>query len=85
MLDLAEQETHEANPTLHDPLAIVAIFRPDLVDFQPGAVDVPLSGGGQALFRASAGSKTQVGTKVNAAAFLDLFTERMSRGSGGLR
>jgi inosine-uridine nucleoside N-ribohydrolase len=85
LLDLAEEETHEAHPTLHDPLAIAAIVRPDLVDFQPGTVDVPLSGGGQSVFRPAAGSKTQVGAKVNAAAFLDLFTERLSRGSGGLR
>jgi purine nucleosidase len=85
LLDLAEEETHEAHPTLHDPLAIAAIFRPDLVDFQPGSVDIPLSGGGQAVFRPEAASKTKVGSKVNAAAFLDLFTERMSRGSGGLR
>jgi purine nucleosidase len=85
LLDLAEEQTHEANPTLHDPLAIAAIFRPDLLDFQPGTVDVPLSGGGQAVFKPQATSKTKVGSKVNAAAFLDLFTERMSRGSGGLR
>lgn len=85
LLDLAEEETHEAHPTLHDPLAIAAIIRPDLVDFQPGTVDVPLSGGGQSVFRPAAGSKTRVGAKVNAAAFLDLFTERLSRGSGGLR
>jgi len=85
LLDLAEEETHEAHPTLHDPLAIAAIFRPDLVDFQPGTVNIPLSGGGQAIFKSQAASKTKVGSKVNAAAFLDLFTERMSRGSGGLR
>jgi purine nucleosidase/pyrimidine-specific ribonucleoside hydrolase len=85
LLDLAEEETHEAHPTLHDPLAIAAIFRPDVIDFQPGTVDIPLSGGGQAVFKPQATSKTKVGSKVNAAAFLDLFTERMSRGSGGLR
>jgi len=85
LLDLAEEETHEAHPTLHDPLAIAAIFRPDLVDFQPGIVNIPLSGGGQAIFKPQAASKTKVGSKVNAAAFLDLFTERISRGSGGLR
>jgi purine nucleosidase len=85
LLDLAEEQTHEANPTLHDPLAIAAIFRPDLLDFQPGTVDIPLSGGGQAVFKPQATSKTKVGSKVNSAAFLDLLTERMSRGSGGLR
>ena len=85
LLDLAEEETHEAHPTLHDPLAIAAIFRPDLIDFQPGTVDIPLSGSGQAVFKPQPTSKTKVGSKVNAVAFLDLFTERMSRGLGGLR
>ena len=85
LLDLAEEETHEAHPTLHDPLAIAAIIRPDLVNFQPGTVDIPLSGAGQAVFRPAAGSKTQVGAKVNAAAFLDLLTERLTRGLGGPR
>jgi len=85
LLDLAEEETHEAHPTLYDPLAIAVIFRPDLVDFQPGTVNIPLSGGGQAIFQPEAASKIKVGSKVNSTAFLDLFTERMSRGSGGLR
>jgi len=85
LLDLAEEETHEAHPTLHDPLAIAAIFRPDLIDFQLGTVDLASSGGGQSRFHPEAASKTKVGLKVNSAAFLDLFTERMSRGLGGLR
>jgi inosine-uridine nucleoside N-ribohydrolase len=85
LLDLAEQETHQARPTLYDPLAIAAIFRPDLLDFQAGTVDVPFSSGGQAVFHPSAGSKTQVAAKVNAHAFLELFAERMSRAMDGLR
>jgi len=85
LLDLAEEETHEAHPTLHDPLAIAAIFRPDLIDFQNGTVDIPLSDSGHSTFHPEAASKIKVGSKVNAAAFLDLFTERMSRGLGGLR
>ena len=85
LLDLAEEETHEAHPTLHDPLAIAAIIRPDLVDFQPGTLHIPLSGAGQAVFKPSAGSKTQVGVRVNATAFLDLFVDRVTRGLGGPR
>lgn len=85
LLDLAEEETHEAHPTLHDPLAIAAIFRPDLLNFQPGTVDIPLSGAGQVVFKPSAGSKTQVGVRVNATAFLDLFVDRVTRGLGGPR
>ena len=52
---------------------------------QAGTVDVPLSGAGQTVFKQSAGSKTQVAVQVNAAAFLDLFADRVSRGLGGLR
>jgi purine nucleosidase len=85
LIDLAEEQTHDANPTLYDPLAIAAIFRPDLLEMQPGTVDVPLSGPGQTIFKPVAGSKTQVAVKVNAAAFLDLFVDRVTRGLGGLR
>jgi inosine-uridine nucleoside N-ribohydrolase len=85
LIDLSEEQTHDANPTLYDPLAIAAIFRPDLLEMQTGTVDVPLSGSGQTVFKPAAGSKTQVAVKVNAPAFLDLFAERVSRGLGGLR
>jgi purine nucleosidase len=85
LIDLAEQETHDANPTLYDPLAVAAVFRPDLLVMQAGSVDVPLSGAGQTIFKAADGSKTQVAVKVNAQAFLDLFVDRVTRGLGGLR
>jgi purine nucleosidase/pyrimidine-specific ribonucleoside hydrolase len=85
LVDLAEEQTHEANPTLYDPLAIAAIFRPDLLEMQAGAVDVPLSGPGQTVFKPGTSSKTQVAVKVNAPAFLDLFVDRVTRGLGGLR
>jgi purine nucleosidase/pyrimidine-specific ribonucleoside hydrolase len=85
LVDLAEEQTHEANPTLYDPLAIAAIFRPDLLEMQAGTVDVPLSGPGQTIFKPLAGSKTQVAVKVNAAAFLDLFVDRVTKAVGGLR
>jgi len=85
LIELAEQETHDPTPTLYDPLAIAAVFRPDLLQMQAGAVDVPLSGPGQTIFKPADGSKTQVGVKVNAPAFLDLFVDRITRGLGGLR
>lgn len=85
LLDLAEEQTHEASPTLYDPLAVAALFRPDLLEMQAGNVDVPLSGKGQTVFQPAAGSKTRVAVKVNAAAFLDLFVDRVTRGLGGLR
>ena len=85
LIDLAEEQTHEANPTLYDPLAIAAIFRSDLLEMQAGTVYVPLSGPGQTIFKPGANSKTQVAVKVNVAAFLDLFVDRVSKGLGGLR
>lgn len=85
LVDLAEQQTHDPTPTLFDPLAIAAIFRPDLFEMQAGTVDVPLSGAGQTVFKPSAGSKTQVAVKANAPAFLDLFVDRVTKGSAGLR
>jgi purine nucleosidase len=85
LIDLAEEQTHDASPTLYDPLAIAAIFRPDLLSYQPGAVSVPLLGPGQTIFKPDAGSKTQVAVKVNVPAFLDLFVDRVTRGVGGLR
>ena len=85
LIDLAGQQTHDATPTLYDPLAIAAVFRPDLLEMRAGAVDVPLSGAGQTVFKPEAGSRTQVAVQVNAAAFLDLFVDRVTRGLGGLR
>ena len=85
LIDLAEEQTHETNPTLYDPLAIAAVFRPDVLEMQPGTVDIPVSGPGQTIFKPASGSKMQVGVKVNASAFLDLFVDRMTRGLGGLR
>jgi inosine-uridine nucleoside N-ribohydrolase len=85
LLDLAEEQTHDLNPTLYDPLAIAALLRPDLFEMQAGTVDVPLSGPGQTIFKPAAGAKTQVAVKVNAPAFLELFVDRVTRGLGGLR
>jgi purine nucleosidase/pyrimidine-specific ribonucleoside hydrolase len=85
LIELAEEQTHDATPTLYDPLAIVAIFRPDLLEMQSGTVDVPLSGSGQTRFTPASGSKTQVAVKVNAPAFLDLFVDRVASSvTGGL-
>jgi purine nucleosidase len=85
LVDLAEQETHDATPTLYDPLAIAAIFRPDLLEMQAGDVDVPLSSSGQTVFKPGTSSKTKVAVRVNAPAFLDLFVDRVTGGLGGLR
>jgi purine nucleosidase len=85
LVDLAGEQSHESNPTLYDPLAIAAIFRPDLFEMQTGTVEVPLSGTGQTIFKPSPGSNAQVAVKVNAQAFLELFVDRVTKGSLGLR
>jgi purine nucleosidase len=85
LVDLAAEQTHDANPTLYDPLAIAAIFRPDLLVMQGGTVDVPPSGSGQTIFKPASGSKTEVAVKVNVPAFLELFVDRVTGGSGGPR
>ena len=82
LVDLAEQQTHDSSPTLYDPLAVAAVFRPDLLEWQSGMVDVPPSGGGRTLFNAAPASKTQVAVKVNVSAFLDLFIDRLTRSPG---
>jgi inosine-uridine nucleoside N-ribohydrolase len=85
LVDLAEQQTHDATPTLYDPLAIAAIFRPDLFEWQTGTVDVPLSGSGQTIFKPGTSSTIRVAIKANVPAFLNLFVDRVTRGAGGLR
>ncbi len=85
LVDLAAEQTHEANPTLYDPLAIAAVFRPDLLAMQAGEVDVPLSGSGQTVIKPTVGATTQVAVQVNTPAFLDLFVDRVTRGLGAPR
>lgn len=67
-------------PTLHDPLAVATVIRPNLVETQTGAVEVetnsPLTNG-ITIFRQGAGT-TQVAADVNVRQFLDLFLERLT-------
>ena len=67
-------------PTLHDPLAVAAVIRPNLVETQLGTVRVETSSSltnGITVFHGGAGS-TRVATDVNVRAFLDLFLERLA-------
>jgi len=87
LIELAKADTHEDYPTLHDPLALAVVFRPDLVETAAGRVKVPLddnpSGGGLTQF-VPAGSlpgvqpTTLVARRVNVAAFLDLLIQRLA-------
>jgi inosine-uridine nucleoside N-ribohydrolase len=84
LIEISQAETGEMLPTLHDPLAVAAIFRPDLIETSEGRVEVSLTDGatrGQTRFTASAAGTTRVGIKVNAAAFLDMFVQRLTSGS----
>jgi inosine-uridine nucleoside N-ribohydrolase len=67
-------------PTLHDPLAVATVIRPNLVETQTGGVQVetnsPLTNG-ITIFRQGAGT-TQVATDVDVRQFLNLFMERLT-------
>jgi purine nucleosidase len=81
LIDLAKSETGDAYPTLYDPLAVAVVFRKELIETAAGSVEVSLNDTtrGQTRFTPGAGGPVQVGTKVNTAAFLDLFTSRLAR------
>jgi purine nucleosidase/pyrimidine-specific ribonucleoside hydrolase len=80
------QETNQRQtPILHDPLAIAASFRPDMLKLQKGRVEVELKGQpdktyGMTLFRPDAAATTYVAAGVDARSFIDLFVERVTSG-----
>jgi purine nucleosidase len=89
-IELWQSETGEALPTLYDPLAVAAVFRPDVIETAAGKVDVSLANDatrGQTRFTPDPAATTRVGVKVNAQTFLDLFIKRVARGGafGGAR
>ena len=73
-------------PTLHDPLAVAAAFRLDLIETQAGKVEVetgaPLTFG-VTMFTAAAGGTTRVARQVRVREFLDLFVERLAAAPRG--
>ena len=81
LIELSQAETGEMYPTLYDPLAVASVFRPDLIETAAGKVEVSLAEGaarGQTHFTPGAAGATRVGVRVNAQAFLDLFTARVT-------
>ena len=89
-IELSQSETREALPTLYDPLAVAAVFRPDLIETAAGKVEVSLANDatrGQTRFTSDPAATTRVGVNVNAQAFLDLFITRIAHGGafGGAR
>jgi purine nucleosidase len=82
LIELAKSETGDAYPTLYDPLAVAIVFRKDLIETATGSVEVSLAtdaSRGRTSFTPGPGGPVQVGTKVNAPAFLELFTSRLTR------
>jgi inosine-uridine nucleoside N-ribohydrolase len=72
-------------PTLHDPLAVASVVRPNVIETQLGAVEVetasPLTYG-ITMFtpaeRVKGPATTHVARNVNVREFLDMFVERLS-------
>jgi inosine-uridine nucleoside N-ribohydrolase len=82
LIDLAKSETHDAYPTLYDPLAVAVVFNRGLIETASGSVAVSIAADatrGQTSFTPAPNGSVQVGTKVNTQAFLDLFTARLTR------
>jgi inosine-uridine nucleoside N-ribohydrolase len=82
LIELAKSETHDAYPTLYDPLAVALVFNKSLIETAAGSVEVSIATDatrGQTRFTPAPSGPVQVGTKVNTQAFLDLFTSRLSR------
>ena len=81
LIDLDRSETHQDYPTLHDPLALAVVFRPDLIETSPGEVSVSTadpSSYGLTTFTPAAGGSTVVARGVSAGAFLDLLIARLA-------
>ena len=74
LVSLWKSETHQEFPILHDPLAVAVAARPDLINTSSGRVSVVE---GVTKFTESE-AKTQVAKQVDAAAFLDLFDQRVA-------
>jgi purine nucleosidase len=69
-------------PILHDPLAIAATIKPDLIGTVTGTVNVETRGTpeetyGMTVFHKDAGGTVQVAQEVSSAAAIDLFLSRV--------
>jgi purine nucleosidase len=70
-------------PILHDPLAVLVTFQPDLVELAAGTVQVEVDGKpgisyGLTAFKAAANGKVQVAREVKAGNAVDLFMSRVA-------
>jgi purine nucleosidase len=82
LFELQKTDTREEYPTLHDPLAVAVVLRPDLVETAAGHVNVSIADPatyGVTNFTPQEGDKatTRVARQVNVPAFLDLLMQRL--------
>lgn len=74
--------SHEKQPILHDPLAVLVTIRPELVEFARGSVTVETKGQpdvsyGLTSFKAAKDGMVQVAREVKASEAVDLFVSRV--------
>lgn len=81
LIELWQSGKPSQMPILHDPLAVAAVFRPDLLTTETGTVQVetasPLTFG-MTIFKASATGTTKVATTVKVREFVDLVIDRLA-------
>lgn len=75
IVELAHAEQGGVNPTLYDPLALAAAFRPELIQTRTGTVTLD---GAITRFQEGNGS-TQIAVQANSQVFLDLFLNRIAQ------
>ena len=81
LIELWQDGKPSQTPILHDPLAVAAVFRPDLITTEVGRVEVETSSPltfGMTMFKNSADGSTRVATTVKVRDFLDLLIERLA-------
>ncbi|HEV2472639.1 MAG TPA: nucleoside hydrolase, partial [Chthonomonadales bacterium] len=72
-------------PTLHDPLAVIAAFQPDLFRWETGRISVELAGDltyGYTTFTPDAAGPHRVARSVDRKSAVDLFLERVTSYGG---
>jgi len=87
LIELWQEGQPAQYPTLHDPLAMAVVFKPDLVEAQLGRVEVETAGAvgnGLTLFTPAerlpkdVTASTRIARQVNVRGFLDLLIERLA-------
>ncbi len=86
LIELWQNGRADNYPTLHDPLAVAAVFDPSLLQTATGAVTVetnsPLTNG-MTVFRGAPTGTTQVARTVDVRRFLELFVSRLAAAPRG--